>query len=295
MHHYTSGFKSLFSQTCYEDMDICRQSLGGVGISSHAGIAGQFLDYAPVAVFEGDNTVMAKQNINYIQKKIKKIVEGKPAKGHFSYLNHLAELSQTKSTAKNLEEFISLEHLDECMASRAAFWCNKVIPAIAESKENKKRIYNDIFAQDLLSLSKAHMLYLALKIGRATIEETKFKDPNVAKILTLCTRVWCLQHLSKDSHVLFENGFFGQGAMEHVRQGLQQVLQELRPHMIPIVETTVDNWSGDWLTCVGNKYGDIYETQLEWAMGSRLNKGKPEYFDELCKPIYTGMRKDAKL
>lgn len=24
MHHYTSGFKSLFSQTVYENLDICR-------------------------------------------------------------------------------------------------------------------------------------------------------------------------------------------------------------------------------------------------------------------------------
>lgn len=41
-----------------------------------------------------------------------------------------------------------------------------------------------------------------------------------------------------------------------------------------------------YMSAIGNKYGDIYERQLELAMNSRLNKTqKPEYWDSLCKPI----------
>ena len=37
---------------------------------------------------------------------------------------------------------------------------------------------------------------------------------------------------------------------------------------------------------MGNKYGDIYESQLGLAMGSRLNREpKPQYWDPLLKPI----------
>ena len=40
------------------------------------------------------------------------------------------------------------------------------------------------------------------------------------------------------------------------------------------------------MSCLGNEYGDIYETQLEWAMGNRFNKtSKPEFFDELVLPF----------
>jgi hypothetical protein len=47
-----------------------------------------------------------------------------------------------------------------------------------------------------------------------------------------------------------------------------------------------DLWN---LSTIGNKYGDINETQLEVAMNSRLNTGKPPpYFDSLMKPFMQG-------
>ena len=60
IHHYTSGFKSLFTQMAYEGIDVCRQACGGVGYSAYSGLPGFVVDYAPVAIFEGDNTVMAE-------------------------------------------------------------------------------------------------------------------------------------------------------------------------------------------------------------------------------------------
>lgn len=57
--------------------------------------------------------------------------------------------------------------------------------------------------------------------------------------------------------------------------------------MIPLVELTSDELQDmSHLSAIGNKYGDIYERQLELAMNSRLNKtAKPEYWDSLVKPI----------
>jgi hypothetical protein len=40
---------------------------------------------------------------------------------------------------------------------------------------------------------------------------------------------------------------------------------------------------------IGNSFGDIYETQLEWAKTSGMEKldkdGVPVYFEELIKPF----------
>ena len=42
-----------------------------------------------------------------------------------------------------------------------------------------------------------------------------------------------------------------------------------------------------YLSAIGNEYGDIYETQLEWAMKSRLNKNPiPDYYKTIIRPIY---------
>ena len=57
--------------------------------------------------------------------------------------------------------------------------------------------------------------------------------------------------------------------------------------MIPLIEA----WEFPdevLISCIGNSYGDIYETQLEWARNSRLNKiGMPKGF-EYFKQILNG-------
>ena len=65
-------------------------------------------------------------------------------------------------------------------------------------------------------------------------------------------------------------------------------MPKLRPQMIPLVES----WAlpdSLLVSCIGNSYGDIYETQLEWARNSRLNKTPvPKGFKEYMQPILTG-------
>ena len=64
--------------------------------------------------------------------------------------------------------------------------------------------------------------------------------------------------------------------------------------MIPLTELQSDEIIDmTHLSAIGNQWGDIYETQLVRAMGSRLNATtKPEYWDSLVKPI---MQSSAKL
>jgi len=46
---------------------------------------------------------------------------------------------------------------------------------------------------------------------------------------------------------------------------------KIRPVILPLVETFAMK-DDTMLSAIGNSYGDIYETHLEWAKGSRLNK-----------------------
>ena len=39
---------------------------------------------------------------------------------------------------------------------------------------------------------------------------------------------------------------------------------------------------------IGNRWGDIYEAQLDFARNSRLNKTQvPSYYEKLMKPVMT--------
>ncbi len=58
--------------------------------------------------------------------------------------------------------------------------------------------------------------------------------------------------------------------------------------MIPLIEAW-DLPDHLLVSAIGNSYGDIYETQLEWARNSRLNKSPlPKGFKEYMQPILTG-------
>lgn len=90
--------------------------------------------------------------------------------------------------------------------------------------------------------------------------------------------------------LLFATGYFAPEALTMISEALDIVVKRVRPQLIPLCES----WFLEdemWPSSIGNKYGDIYETQLDWAKNSRLNKldeqngGKPSYFDDLIKPF----------
>jgi len=66
-----------------------------------------------------------------------------------------------------------------------------------------------------------------------------------------------LKQLRHDNQALYETGFFGPGANVLLDAAFKQLLVELRPHMIPLVETSPIIDVG--YSTIGNYYGDIVE------------------------------------
>jgi len=56
-----------------------------------------------------------------------------------------------------------------------------------------------------------------------------------------------------------------------MNEAIKILLEKLRPQMIPLVEQ-FDMSDNFLMSAIGNSYGDIYETHLEWAKDSRMNK-----------------------
>jgi len=126
--------------------------------------------YSPVVTYEGDNTVMAQQSMNYLQKKIKKIALGQKVTGVFSYLNDLNKLCTLKSNATSVDSFLDLQHLDNALAVRAAFKVRDVIDKMEKSKEKKVIKINELYAQEIVLMIKSHMLYMSFVYFRNLIE-----------------------------------------------------------------------------------------------------------------------------
>lgn len=108
--------------------------------------------------------------------------------------------------------------------------------------------------------------------------------------------MFALKQLTLDCGPCYETGFFGKGSDHLLNEAFKKALKELRPHMVNLVELNYDSMIDQThMSSIGNEYGDIYEETLDRAMKGRMNSlgahNKPDYFDELCAPIYTQVYK----
>lgn len=78
-----------------------------------------------------------------------------------------------------------------------------------------------------------------------------------------------------DCRVCYETGFFKTGInySDMILDAMKQLNLEIRPYALVLLE--VYGAKDEMLqSAIGNSYGDIYETHLEWAKNSRLNHTK---------------------
>lgn len=73
-----------------------------------------------------------------------------------------------------------------------------VLKKLSNKSIKKKTAMNELYAQDILSLAKAHHMYMSLVIYLRNIEETKFKDQNIKPLLILLGKIFALKQLSID-------------------------------------------------------------------------------------------------
>ena len=81
-----------------------------------------------------------------------------------------------------------------------------------------------------------------------------------------------LFNLSQVTSSCSECGYFDNGPFQtHISEAIKLLLLAIRPQAISMIESL--KFSDVFLqSAIGNSYGDIYETHLEWAKNSRLNQ-----------------------
>ncbi len=188
-----------------------------------------FLDYSPQPVYEGENTVMAQQALSYIEQTVSAIKKGKPAQGIFSYINNIDSLCALKSQAFTVQQFSEINHLDNCLAVRAAMQIKDLFEKMSSSQASKVEKANDLFAQEIVNLVKSHMMYLSFVIFRNTIETTQFKDKNILPLLLILAKIFALKQLSNDATACYESGYFGSGSKTLIVNSMKKLLGDLRP------------------------------------------------------------------
>lgn len=291
LHHYTSGFKSVFTEQCFNGLLVIRQSLGGAGFTAWSGLPQAILDCSPATTYEGDNTVMAQQSARYIFKQVSKIMKGNQCDGVFTYLNEAQHLlkSGLKCGAKTPEEFVNLEKVEEAMKVNLCYTVFSTALMVKKSKIGKAEQMNTVFATDIVKMSRTHTKYLQFKLFKNLIEQNTISANIKSQLINLCGLLG-LTLLEEDCRACYEVGYFSPKSSWLLSESIKLLLERIRPQIIPLAESFA--FPDSYLTsAIGNSFGDIYETHLKWAQESRLNQNKggiPSGFMENIMPIVKG-------
>lgn len=86
------------------------------------------------------------------------MLKGIPSKGIFAYINKINKLLELRCTATSVDEFLSLENLNNCLSVRAVFHIKEVAELIKDSKVDEKIWMNEMFAVDIEKMIRAHLI-----------------------------------------------------------------------------------------------------------------------------------------
>ena len=162
------------------------------------------------------------------------------------------------------------------------------IKRMDESNVSKLDKTNQVFALDIVTMAQLHIKYMTFLIMKNAIGDIHCEKLR-GHMYNLCSLVgltWLQDYKTNG----YDAGYFQKGAQTLIDEAVKILLAKLRPQMIPLVE--LSGFSDNLLmSAIGNSYGDIYETHLEWAKDSRMNKtagNVPEGFHDLIMPMMKG-------
>jgi hypothetical protein len=144
-----------------------------------------------------------------------------------------------------------------------------------DSKASTKDFVNSQYAIEMVDLGQSHIRYITFHFYRIRVENGSIKCFNLNKALTYLCALFGLNVLNNDAKAVTQSGYFTNERpfFNFILDAIKILLKNIRPQALNIVESL--NIPDFFLqSAIGNSYGDIYETHLEWARDSNMNKSK---------------------
>lgn len=84
---------------------------------------------------------------------------------------------------------------------------------------------------------KTHIQLVMFLMAMDYMDWYKFTDMHLVPIFQLCIKVFAMKQIMSDTQCLYECGYFSEGAQQLTDDSMHYLLTQLRPHMIPLVES----------------------------------------------------------
>ena len=145
---------------------------------------------------------------------------------------------------------------------------------------------NDLFALDIVQMAISHIKYNSVETAASKLGS--IKCPKLQQHLKNMIALATLHFINDYITIGHDTGFLERGSLRLIEKAQKLLLIKIRPQIIPIVESFIPVQDSVLMSAIGNSYGDIYQTHLEWAKTSKMNQTEhniPNGYKELILPI----------
>ena len=282
-HSSSAGLKAFCTWATLQTIETCRQSLGGHGYSSYAGLATLGQDFAVHCTWEGDNTILALQSGRSLISAYLETKEGKKQGPALAYLNDINAALNSK--CKSNEELLTFEGIQAAFSNASAH----AVKRAGEMYENLMKFgVNRETAYEQCS----HVRFVASSIHTSgfifgqfvsAVQHQPDGPDGVKKVLaTLCT-LYGLWQIEEKSSFFLRGGHFTAEQIDFVSNTVTELCAEVRKYAVPLVDSF--RFSDFVINSPFGRYdGNVYREYFSMVQRNNPQILPHPYLDSLVKP-----------
>jgi len=282
LHATSSGLKALCSSRTKDGIEACRLECGGHGFMASAGFTGTLGNYAPNVTYEGENNVLLLQTARYLLKAAATAAKGATPTGGAAYMQRRgAPLRSPLGATADPRDAAALLDAYRHRAARL------VAEAASAAQESGAR-GEDTFARDQLAwikAAKAHCACVVLLAFTDGIAQAAAQlAPPALAVLRRLAALLALSGIDEEMGDFVEDGHLDAAQARLVRLTLRQLLFELRPEAVGLVDAF--GLSDFFLnSTLGAHDGDVYTRLFDAVQDMPFNEKRtgPGY-ERLLQP-----------
>lgn len=265
MHATVSCLKAYTTWECADGIEECRKACGGHGYLRVSGLPDIFARYVPSCTFEGDNYVLIQQTARY-QLKCLKQFKLHPLTNFgidFDYILHSDRWLHEKCGVIDPMVWLDIRAQVDVLKHRAIRLVVELsdhLSHLISSGRSESEAWN--LAQPLfIRTTRAHAYLMLTRNFYGNAE--KIEDKNIRTVMIKLQQLFTLTHIEKHLADFLEDGFMTGMHGNQIRAVQSQLLLELRPNIVALVDAFNIPDSKMYYSALGRYDGQVYKALFE--------------------------------
>eukprot|EP01121_Diplochlamys_sp_Union-15-3_P005599 TRINITY_DN1592_c0_g1_i1.p1 TRINITY_DN1592_c0_g1~~TRINITY_DN1592_c0_g1_i1.p1 ORF type:complete len:702 (-),score=118.60 TRINITY_DN1592_c0_g1_i1:21-2126(-) len=286
IHNTSAGLKAYSTWFTLYGIEEARQACGGHGYSKYNGLSQSFNDFAVMATWDGDNTVLALQTARYLIKSLELVVSGKADKlgESVSYLKDLNTVLHSKAPVKSEQDLLH----PQVQLQLCGYIAMKIVSDTALDLQTKigngkspMQAWNEC-TSGLLRCTKAHAYYQIISNFIAVVSEVD--KPDLKNVLKLLCDLFTVYNLKKNLDLLSVEQYINSEQAKMITVKLHDLYLSVRPQAVSLVDAF--NFSDHLINSPLGRYdGNIYKHYFEMVKRAPGAQEKSPFWEEIIKPM----------